>query len=118
MASSMRSKVESGTSALTSPRRSRFGFATPHRFSKGNVDRYVFISTISVFSDTSQPGMDESGPLAKYEGADAMAETQATVRANMALYGQLKVESEKEAEKHFPNKTLIIRPGLIAGPRR
>src|SRR5213596_2377070 len=24
---------------------------------KGNVDRYVFISTISVFSDTSQPGM-------------------------------------------------------------
>ena len=57
---------------------------------KGNVDRYVFISTISVFSDTSQPGMDESGPLAKYQGADAMAETQATLRANMALYGQLK----------------------------
>ena len=83
---------------------------------KGNVDRYVFISTISVFSDTSQPGMDESGPLAKYAGADAMAETQATLRANMALYGQLKAESEKEAEKQFPNKALIIRPGLIAGP--
>src|SRR6185436_13270204 len=83
---------------------------------KGNVDRYVFISTISVFSDTSQPGMDESGPLAKYAGADAMAETQATLRANMALYGQLKAESEKEAEKQFPNQALIIRPGLIVGP--
>src|SRR4029450_8702678 len=48
---------------------------------KGNIDRYVFISTISVFSDNSQPGMDESGPLAQYQGADAMAETPATVRA-------------------------------------
>src|SRR6058998_2290774 len=59
---------------------------------KGNVDRYVFISTISVYSDNSKPGMDESGPLAKYEGADAMKETQATMRAsNFALYGPLKV---------------------------
>src|SRR6058998_2018761 len=59
---------------------------------KGNVDRYVFISTISVYSDNSKPGMDESGPLAKYDGADAMKETQATLRAsNFALYGPLKV---------------------------
>ena len=43
---------------------------------KGNVDRYVFISTISVFSDVSKPGTDENGPLAKYEGADAMKETE------------------------------------------
>jgi len=83
---------------------------------KGNIDRYVFISTISVFSDNSKPGMDESGPLAKYEGADAMAETQATLRANLGLYGPLKVQSEMEAEKQFPNKALIIRPGLIVGP--
>lgn len=83
---------------------------------KGNVDRYVFISTISVFSDVSKPNMDENGPLAEYKGADAMAETQATVRANMMLYGQLKALSEKEAEKWFPGKALIIRPGLIAGP--
>ena len=83
---------------------------------KGNIDRYVFISTISVFSDNSKPGMDESGPLAKYEGADAMAETQTTLRANLGLYGPLKVQSEMEAEKQFPNKALIIRPGLIVGP--
>jgi len=43
---------------------------------KGNVDRYIFISTISVFSDNSKPNMDESGPLAEYKGPDAMAETQ------------------------------------------
>jgi 2'-hydroxyisoflavone reductase len=84
---------------------------------KGNVDRYVFISTISVYSDNSKPGMDETGPLAKYEGADAMKETSATLRAsNFGLYGPLKVMSEREAEKWFPGKTLIIRPGLIVGP--
>ncbi|HEX3085782.1 MAG TPA: NAD-dependent epimerase/dehydratase family protein, partial [Pyrinomonadaceae bacterium] len=83
---------------------------------KGNVDRYIFISTISVFSDNSKPNMDESGPLAEYKGADAMAETQTTLRANMNLYGQLKALSEKEAEKWFPGKALVIRPGLIVGP--
>src|SRR5882762_9777701 len=84
---------------------------------KGNVDRYFFISTISVYSDNSKPGMDETGPLNKYEGADAMKETQATLRAsNFGLYGPLKVLSEAEAEKWFPGKALIIRPGLIVGP--
>jgi 2'-hydroxyisoflavone reductase len=83
---------------------------------KGNVDRYIFISTISVFADNSKPNMDETGALAEYKGADAMAETQATLGANMGLYGPLKALSEKEAEKWFPGKALIIRPGLIVGP--
>src|SRR5215475_1459911 len=83
---------------------------------KGNVDRYVFISTLSVYSDVSKPGMDETGPLAKYEGEDAMKETTASLRAsNFRLYGPLKALSEAEAEKWFPGKTLIIRPGLIVG---
>src|SRR5216684_4939823 len=84
---------------------------------KGNVDRYVFISTISVYSDTSKLGIDETAPLAKYTGVDAMKETNATMRANnFALYGPLKAQSEAEAEKWFPGKTLVIRPGYIVGP--
>ena len=84
---------------------------------KGNIDRYVFISTISVFSDVSKVNMDESGPLAEYKGTDAMKETQETLRAsNYGLYGPLKALSEKETEKWFPGKALIIRPGLIVGP--
>jgi len=84
---------------------------------KGNIDRYVFISTISVFSDVSKVNMDESGPLAEYKGADAMKETQETLRASISgLYGPLKALSEKETEKWFPGKALIIRPGLIVGP--
>src|SRR5437016_6177175 len=84
---------------------------------QGNVDRYVFISTISVFSDVSKVNMDESGPLAEYKGTDAMKETQETLRASISgLYGPLKALSEKETEKWFPGKALIIRPGLIVGP--
>ena len=87
---------------------------------KGNVDRYVFISTISVYSDKSQPGMDESGPLAKYEGPHedaAMSETPETLLAsNRRLYGPLKVISEREVEKWFSGQALVIRPGLIVGP--
>jgi 2'-hydroxyisoflavone reductase len=84
---------------------------------QGNVDRYVFISTISVYSDVSKPGSDETAPLLKYDGADAMKETQATLRAsNFRLYGPLKALSEAEAEKWFPGKALIVRPGLIVGP--
>ena len=85
---------------------------------KGNVDRYIFISTISVYADASKPGVDETAPLAKYDGADAMKETRDTVTASkFALYGPLKALSEKEVEKWFPGKSLIIRPGLIVGPR-
>ena len=63
---------------------------------KGSVDRYVFISTISVYADTSKVGMDETAPLAKYTGADAMKETQATLRANIeGLYGPLKALAEE-----------------------
>jgi 2'-hydroxyisoflavone reductase len=84
---------------------------------KGNVDRYVFISSIAVYADTSKPGIDETAPLAKYTGADPMKETSATMRAsNFALFGPLKALSEAEAEKWFPGKALIIRPGYIVGP--
>src|SRR5882724_12131999 len=84
---------------------------------KGSVDRYVFISTICVYADTSKVGMDETSPLAKYTGANAMKETNATLRANIeGLYGPLKALSEAESEKWFPGKALIIRPGYIVGP--
>src|SRR6266516_2742229 len=84
---------------------------------KGNVDRYIFISTISVYGDSKQ-GPDESAPTEKYEGADPYKETIEAVRASgFKTYGPLKVLSEREAEKWFPGKTLIIRPGLIVGPR-
>lgn len=80
------------------------------------VRRYIFISTISVYASNDAPA-DESAALAKYAGADPMAETTETLRANVGgLYGPLKAVSEQEAEKQFPGMTTIVRPGLIAGP--
>lgn len=85
----------------------------------GNAtDHYIFISTISVYADASRPGRDENTMLLEYEGEDALAETQETMRAQGAaqLYGPLKAVSEGEAERWFPGKTTVIRPGLIVGP--
>src|SRR5256884_8960405 len=84
---------------------------------KANVERYVFISTISVYGEVKQ-GVDESAPVAKYEGPDPYKETLEAIKAGgFKTYGPLKALSEKEAEKWFPGKALIIRPGLIVGPR-
>jgi 2'-hydroxyisoflavone reductase len=47
-----------------------------------------------------------------------MKETrESLIASKFALYGPLKVLSEQEAEKWFPKQTLIIRRGLIVGPR-
>jgi 2'-hydroxyisoflavone reductase len=84
---------------------------------KGNVERYVFISTISVYGEVKR-GTDETAAAEKYEGADPYKETLEAMKAGgYKTYGPLKALSEKEAEKWFPGKTLIIRPGLIVGPR-
>ena len=70
---------------------------------------YTFVSSISVFKDTSQPDIDESGELARLE--DTTVET-----VDGGSYGGLKVLCEEAAERAFPGRTLNIRPGLIVGP--
>ena len=83
---------------------------------KGNIGQYLFISTISVYAGSSKIGSDESAPREKYAGKDAMVETTAELRKNLALYGPLKALSEDEAHKQFAGITTVIRPGLIVGP--
>jgi nucleoside-diphosphate-sugar epimerase len=84
---------------------------------KDNAERYVFISTISVYGEP-KTGPDENAPTEKYEGTDPYKETIEAMKASgYKTYGPLKALSEREAEKWFPGKTLIIRPGLIVGPR-
>src|SRR5437762_8729407 len=39
------------------------------------------------------------------------------IASKYQLYGPLKALSEQEAEKWFPKQALIVRPGLIVGPR-
>jgi 2'-hydroxyisoflavone reductase len=82
----------------------------------GKIKHFVFISTLSVYADTSRPGMDETTPTAVYSGPDAMRETMAAVQADMRLYGPLKALCEREAETWFPGITTVLRPTLIVGP--
>lgn len=74
----------------------------------GVAERYVFISSISVYADLSQPGVDETGAVERLpEGA---GETFV-----MEHYGALKALCEQAAEQALPGRTLNIRPGLIVG---
>jgi len=83
---------------------------------KGRVKHYIFISTISVYADNLGPA-DESAPVVRYTGDDAMAETLESFRAHIGeLYGPLKAASEREARIRFPESATIIRPGLVVGP--
>jgi 2'-hydroxyisoflavone reductase len=78
----------------------------------GHTGQYIFISTISVYAALAGPGLDESTPVARYTGPDAFAESTVTPE----LYGPLKAICEQEAERWFPGRTTVIRPGLIVGP--
>lgn len=84
------------------------------RLLKDACRQYIFISTISVYADTSKPGMDETTPVLAYEG-EKDPFTLAPEEA-MKFYGQLKALSEREAAHWFPGRATIIRPGLIVGP--
>lgn len=70
---------------------------------------YVFISSISVYSDFSKPGVDEKSVLG------VLADPNVT-EVNGETYGPLKVLCEQAAEAAMPGRVLTIRPGLIVGP--
>lgn len=82
---------------------------------KDAAEQYIFVSTISVYAANDTVGADEEAALEVYPGEDPMVETMDSFRANMGLYGALKAASEREAERWFPGRTTIVRPGLIVG---
>lgn len=73
-----------------------------------NVGRYVFISSISVFADFTEPGLTEDSPLAEPSHPDS--EDVATD------YGALKAICEGRISDLFGDRALHVRPGLIVGP--
>jgi 2'-hydroxyisoflavone reductase len=73
------------------------------------VHRYLFVSTVSVYSDFSQRGLRENAPLGILEDESVEDITGET-------YGPLKVLCEKEVEDVFHGRSMIVRPGLIVGP--
>jgi 2'-hydroxyisoflavone reductase len=78
----------------------------------GNLRQYVFISSVSVYSDNSIVDMDESGPIGTIP--DPAVETMGEQFQN---YGPLKALCEQAAEAAMPGRATSIRPALIVGPR-
>jgi 2'-hydroxyisoflavone reductase len=76
---------------------------------KESVARYVFISSISVYDNFKQIGIDESYPVGKIQDETIEEITGET-------YGPLKALCEKAVQDIYGERTLIIRPGLIVGP--
>ncbi len=76
---------------------------------RNRCDTYLFISTISVFKDYTQIGLDESSELAELEDETVEEITGAT-------YGGLKVLCERVVQGIFGGRSLIVRPGMIVGP--
>ncbi len=74
-----------------------------------SVGRYVFISSISVYADTSKIGINESDPVGKIED-----ETIEEITGES--YGPLKALCEKTVLDLYGDRGLVIRPGLIVGP--
>ncbi len=70
---------------------------------------YVFVSSLSAYSDDRTPGQDESGPLGTIDDPTIEEITEES-------YGPLKVLCEQEAERAFPGRALILRWGLMVGP--
>jgi 2'-hydroxyisoflavone reductase len=75
---------------------------------RGRVGCYLFISSVSVYANTSTPSSEDS-PLGEIDDTD-------TTTVDARTYGPLKALCEAQVERGFPGAALLLRPGLIVGP--
>ncbi len=75
-----------------------------------SVERYFYVSSRSAYSDTSRVPMTADAPTFTYQTAGVEP------GAERLPYGLRKALSEREAQRAFPGRATIFRPGLIIGP--
>ena len=73
------------------------------------TEHYTFVSTLSVYKDTSFQGSDETAPLADTDGVT-------TEEVTGDSYGPLKVLCEQIVQDVYGDRAFIPRPGLVVGP--
>ncbi len=69
---------------------------------------FVYISSISVYADHSRPGGTEADPV-----VEAL---EVGVRPAASDYAAAKVRCELSVTELIPDRSLVVRPGLIGGP--
>lgn len=77
------------------------------RLLAGRAGRYAYVSSRSVYGAGTGPGLTEEGPLV--EGTSAEAWT--------TSYPLDKRGGELAAEAAFGDRALLVRAGLVLGPR-
>ncbi|HSP73357.1 MAG TPA: SDR family oxidoreductase [Gaiellaceae bacterium] len=70
--------------------------------------RYLFVSSVSAYADLSQPGIDETAPVAQL--------VEETEEYRSEAYGALKALCEDVVRETFGDRATVVRPGLIVGP--
>lgn len=73
------------------------------------VERYLFVSTISVYDDIMERGADENARLQTLPDPTVEEVTNES-------YGGLKVLCERVVEEIYGERALNVRPGMIVGP--
>lgn len=76
---------------------------------KDSTDQYLFISTRSVYLDTSRVPMTAEAPVLTRENTPI-------AEGRPLTYGHAKAYAEKEAHARMPGRVTVVRPGLIIGP--
>ncbi len=76
---------------------------------KDSADYYMFVSSVSVYSELSKENVDETGAVGVLD--DPTIEV-----IDGETYGPLKALCEEAALSRFEGRSCVIRPGLIVGP--
>ncbi len=81
---------------------------TSARHLRDKVGRYLFVSSVSVYSDDNPPLVGEDGAVSTPEFRDL--DTDATT------YGPMKVAAEQVVRDTYGDRATVVRPGIIIGP--
>ena len=73
--------------------------------------RHLLVSTVSVYADPPEPGLDEDAALQVPLGLDGD-----TPPIDGTTYGALKVGCEHVAQQRYAGELLVVRPTYIIGP--
>jgi 2'-hydroxyisoflavone reductase len=73
--------------------------------------RHLLVSTVSVYDDPAEPGLDESARLLPPLGLDGDVPA-----LTPEAYGPLKVGCEHVAEQRYAGRLLVVRPTIVVGP--
>ena len=78
-------------------------------FLRDATDQYMYVSSRSAYSDLTRVPMTSEAPTWTYESAGLSP-------GDPLPYGLAKAESERAAWRIMPDRTTVVRPGLIIGP--